>query len=64
MGNCGGRERDNEPPQTPIIRNMEIVRGVEEGWAPHNAGARILPIDIRQKSQKGKEISYPKKPGL
>ena len=69
MGNCGGRERvypegANEPSQEPIIRHVEIVRGPEGEWVPQNTATRILPIDIRRKSQKGAEGTHPKKPGF
>lgn len=68
MGNCGGRARvasEDEDNRNPTIRNVEVINN--GGWAmPSHAAARILPVEIRRKSQKGiGEVSVqPKKPGF
>ena len=67
MGNCGGRDRvasESEDDRRPVGRGVEVVRDGGGGWMPSHAAARILPIDIRQKSQKGAGPPPPKKPGF
>jgi hypothetical protein len=63
MGNCGGRDRvasESEDDRRPV----EVVRDGGGGWMPSHAAARILPVDIRQKSQKEVVPPPPKKPGF
>lgn len=70
MGNCGGRDRvasedEVEHKPTPV---RIVERGGVGTWVPTHAAARILPVDIRQKSQKGisggGDPPQPKKPGF
>ena len=70
MGNCGGRDRvASEDEVEHRSTSVHIVErgGISGTWVPTHAAARILPVDIRQKSQKGiggGESTQPKKPGF
>lgn len=72
MGNCGGRDRvasEDEVEHKPTPVRIVERGGVGGNWVPAHAAARILPVDIRQKSQKGlggggDQPPQPKKPGF